>query len=54
MPSALLGPDSCIQIRDQLDCIVGVRDASFSVGRGEIFCIMGLSGSGKRLSSAIS
>ena len=34
-------------IRDKLDCIVGVRDASFSVGRGEIFCIMGLSGSGK-------
>jgi glycine betaine/proline transport system ATP-binding protein len=34
-------------IRDRLDCVVGVRDASFSVGRGEIFCIMGLSGSGK-------
>lgn len=34
-------------IRDKLDCVVGVRDASFSVGRGEIFCIMGLSGSGK-------
>ena len=34
-------------IRDTLDCVVGVRDASFSVGRGEIFCIMGLSGSGK-------
>ncbi|PBB89238.1 glycine/betaine ABC transporter [Mesorhizobium sp. WSM3864] len=41
------GQLSKIQIRDQLDCIVGVRDASFSVGRGEIFCIMGLSGSGK-------
>ena len=27
--------------------MVGVRDATFSVGRGEIFCIMGLSGSGK-------
>ncbi|SDP68533.1 quaternary amine ABC transporter ATP-binding protein [Desulforhopalus singaporensis] len=26
---------------------VGVVDASFSVGEGEIFCIMGLSGSGK-------
>src|SRR5215469_1289802 len=28
-------------------CVVGVADASFSVGAGEIFCIMGLSGSGK-------
>ena len=35
------------EIRDRYDCVVGVRDASFSVGRGEIFCIMGLSGSGK-------
>ncbi|WP_412066360.1 quaternary amine ABC transporter ATP-binding protein [Rhizobium sp. SYY.PMSO] len=35
------------QIRDELDCIVGVRDATFEVTRGEIFCIMGLSGSGK-------
>ena len=34
-------------IRDKLDCVVGVRDATFSVARGEIFCIMGLSGSGK-------
>ncbi len=36
-----------VEIRDKLDCVVGVRDASFSVARGEIFCIMGLSGSGK-------
>jgi glycine betaine/proline transport system ATP-binding protein len=35
------------QIREQFDCVVGVQDASFTVGRGEIFCIMGLSGSGK-------
>ena len=41
------GQLSKADIRDRLDCIVGVRDASFSVGRGEIFCIMGLSGSGK-------
>ncbi len=34
-------------IRDRFDCVVGVQDASFTVGRGEIFCIMGLSGSGK-------
>ncbi|MBL9064246.1 MAG: glycine/betaine ABC transporter, partial [Tabrizicola sp.] len=31
-------------IREEFDCVVGVQDASFSVGRGEIFCIMGLSG----------
>ena len=29
------------------DCFVGVADCSFSVQRGEIVCIMGLSGSGK-------
>lgn len=28
-------------------CIIGVADASFTVNEGEIFCIMGLSGSGK-------
>ena len=33
-------------IREEFDCVVGVQDASFSVSRGEIFCIMGLSGSG--------
>lgn len=35
------------EVRDRFDCVLGVRDASFSVGKGEIFCIMGLSGSGK-------
>ena len=29
------------------DCFLGLADCSFSVERGEIFCIMGLSGSGK-------
>ena len=28
-------------------CVIGVADVSFQVGRGEIFCVMGLSGSGK-------
>ncbi len=35
------------EIRDKYHCVVGVQDASFSVGEGEVFCIMGLSGSGK-------
>ena len=39
-----LGKD---EAREQYDCVIGVRDASFSVARSEIFCIMGLSGSGK-------
>jgi glycine betaine/proline transport system ATP-binding protein len=39
-----LGKD---EVRDEFDCVVGVRDATFSVTEGEIFCIMGLSGSGK-------
>ena len=29
------------------DCFLGLADCSFTVERGEIFCIMGLSGSGK-------
>lgn len=36
-----------LEVRDNFNCVVGVQDASFTVGRGEIFCIMGLSGSGK-------
>ncbi|MER9390435.1 betaine/proline/choline family ABC transporter ATP-binding protein [Mesorhizobium sp. M0435] len=31
----------------QYGCVTAVADVSFSVGEGEIFCIMGLSGSGK-------
>jgi glycine betaine/proline transport system ATP-binding protein len=27
--------------------VVGIADVSFTIGRGEVFCIMGLSGSGK-------
>jgi len=35
------------ELLDKTGCVVGVRDASFSVGEGEIFVLMGLSGSGK-------
>ena len=28
-----------LEVRDRFDCVVGVQDASFTVGRGEIFCI---------------
>lgn len=35
------------EIRDTTGAVVGVRDASFDVHRGEFFVIMGLSGSGK-------
>ena len=31
----------------QFECVVGIADCSFEVPRGEIFCVMGLSGSGK-------
>lgn len=31
----------------EFGCVVGIADVSFSVERGEIFCVMGLSGSGK-------
>ena len=35
------------QILDRTGCLVAVRDATFSVERGETFVVMGLSGSGK-------
>ena len=34
-------------VLERFGAVVGVRDASFTVGKGEIFCLMGLSGSGK-------
>ena len=34
--------------------VIGVADVSFQVGRGEIFCVMGLSGSNRRPWSATS
>jgi glycine betaine/proline transport system ATP-binding protein len=39
-----LGKD---EVFERFSCVVGVADASFQVRKGEIFCIMGLSGSGK-------
>ena len=35
------------EVLEQTGCLVAVRDASFSVERGETFVVMGLSGSGK-------
>ena len=35
------------QVLEQFECVVGIADCSFEVPRGEIFCVMGLSGSGK-------
>ena len=35
------------EVLKQYGCVVGVSDASLQVRRGEIFCIMGLSGSSK-------
>ena len=35
------------EVLEQYECVVGIADCSFSVSRGEIFCVMGLSGSGK-------
>ncbi len=35
------------QVLEKYGCVVGIADCSFEVSRGEIFCVMGLSGSGK-------
>ncbi len=35
------------QVLNMFDCVVGISDCSIQVQRGEIFCVMGLSGSGK-------
>lgn len=35
------------EVLSKYNAVVGVADVSLSVNRGEIFCIMGLSGSGK-------
>jgi glycine betaine/proline transport system ATP-binding protein len=35
------------EVLEKFGCVVGIADCSFEVTRGEIFCVMGLSGSGK-------
>jgi glycine betaine/proline transport system ATP-binding protein len=35
------------EVLEKFGCVVGIADVSFTVPRGEIFCVMGLSGSGK-------
>jgi glycine betaine/proline transport system ATP-binding protein len=35
------------EILDKTGCTIGINDASFSIERGEMFVVMGLSGSGK-------
>ena len=35
------------EVLQEFECVVGIADCSFTVDRGEIFCVMGLSGSGK-------
>ncbi len=35
------------EVLQEFGCVVGIADVSFPVKRGEIFCVMGLSGSGK-------
>ncbi|MCY4148654.1 MAG: betaine/proline/choline family ABC transporter ATP-binding protein [Gammaproteobacteria bacterium] len=41
------GSLSKAEVLEKYDCVVGVHNVTFSVGKGEIFCVMGLSGSGK-------
>ncbi|MGI9405849.1 MAG: quaternary amine ABC transporter ATP-binding protein [Hyphomicrobiaceae bacterium] len=35
------------EVLQEFGCVVGIADCTFDVPRGEIFCVMGLSGSGK-------
>ena len=35
------------EVLARFGCVVGIADVSYTVARGEIFCVMGLSGSGK-------
>lgn len=35
------------EVLEEFGCVIGIADCSFTVTRGEIFCVMGLSGSGK-------
>lgn len=35
------------EVLEKFGCVVGIAECSFEVERGEIFCVMGLSGSGK-------
>jgi len=35
------------EVLEEFEAVVGIADCSFTVERGEIFCVMGLSGSGK-------
>jgi glycine betaine/proline transport system ATP-binding protein len=35
------------EVLAEFGCVVGIADCSFTVNKGEIFCVMGLSGSGK-------
>lgn len=45
--SILAGEIGVEEARCECDCVVAVQDISFSVSRGETFCVMGMSGSGK-------